>query len=125
VLIFVLWFTAAVLIGAWSQSRGRSGGVLFLASLLLSPIVGALIVLIQGTDEKFIERAAIQAGGLRKCPSCAELVKAEAIKCRFCGEALTPILAATVPSAGKFCAVCQTTRNGIDGRCERCGTALV
>jgi RNA polymerase subunit RPABC4/transcription elongation factor Spt4 len=27
---------------------------------------------------------------LKKCPACAELVKAEARKCKHCGEALTP-----------------------------------
>lgn len=27
----------------------------------------------------------------RKCPYCAELVKAEAVKCRFCGEKLDPV----------------------------------
>ncbi len=37
---------------------------------------------------KEVERQAIQLGDMKKCSTCAELVKAEAVKCRFCGEAL-------------------------------------
>ena len=28
--------------------------------------------------------------GQRQCPACAELVKAEAVKCRYCGTSLAP-----------------------------------
>ena len=45
------WIVLSILIGIWSESRGRDGGPLFIASLLLSPAVGLLIVLIQGKDD--------------------------------------------------------------------------
>lgn len=85
-------FLIAVLIGlipaVVAQRKGRSfmlwwayGGLLFIAamphSLLLKP------------DAKAIERRGL-SGGLRKCPSCAELIKAEAIVCRFCGRDVLP-----------------------------------
>lgn len=31
-------------------------------------------------------------GDTRTCPSCAEIIKAAAIKCRFCGEQVSPTL---------------------------------
>lgn len=80
----------------------------------------------------------------RKCPSCAELVKGEAIVCRFCGTKLDPITlpdkggaanaleayaARPTPQVGEPTSftVCETCRATNDARatvCFRCDAAL-
>lgn len=80
---FVLWVGLSILIGKWNTSRGNSFAIGFICSLLLSPIIGALIVLLQGENSQAKESMALQ-NGMKKCPSCAELIREEAKKCKHC-----------------------------------------
>lgn len=66
--------------------KGRSGWGFFVFSILLTPLIGLLLILVlQPTQEKLEQRQLI-SGETRKCPSCAEVIKGEAKICRFCGR---------------------------------------
>src|ERR1700691_2473718 len=96
ILIFIFWLALAAAVGAWANSKGRSGVGFFFLALLLSPLIGGIIVACLKPDEEKVARAA----GLKKCPACAEFCKPDALVCRFCkSEFPKPQAAETVPSA--------------------------
>lgn len=88
--IFIFWLVFAILVGVWAGNWGRSGFGYFLLAALLSPLLGALILLVAGKKQAVVETRAVESGELKKCPACAELVRAEARKCKHCGEEFVP-----------------------------------
>ena len=87
--LLALWVIFAALIGLWSRNKGGSFVAGFVFSLLLSPLIAGLIVALRNPNSTELESNRIARGNLKKCPSCAELVKIEATKCKHCGAELT------------------------------------
>lgn len=81
IFIVGIWLLLCFLVDKYAVTqKGRSG--FFVISFLLSPLVGFLIALLVGKNER---KAASLSGG-KICPACAETVKAAAAVCRFCGH---------------------------------------
>jgi hypothetical protein len=82
ILIWILFGIAAAMI---MSNKGRSGCGGFALGFLLGPF-GLIIALVLQKDHKELESKALTSGDMRKCPQCAELIRREARKCRFCGS---------------------------------------
>ena len=87
---FVLAILFAAITAMVSTSRGNSGTAGFFLGLLLGPF-GLLIAIFSRKNIGAIEREEISTGQMRKCPHCAELVKSEAVICRYCRSELDPM----------------------------------
>lgn len=66
--------------------KGRSFEGILVLSLVFSPLIGLIVALVMQPNVKALEGEKIATGQSKKCPFCAEVIKSEAIVCRFCGK---------------------------------------
>lgn len=87
IVMCLFWMFFCVLVGMYAHSKGRSFGGFFVLAFLLSPIIGFLAAAaVMSRDERLAQGETFN--GYKKCPFCAEAVRAEAIKCKHCGSKL-------------------------------------
>ena len=63
----------------------------------------------------------------KKCHTCAEIVRPEAVKCKYCGEKLSMLQTdiTTTVSGPLLCPICKRTFDNTWKRCFDCGAQLV
>ena len=86
--LVVLWLIFAIMVALFAKSKGHSGILYFFISVVLSPLIGFIIALVISPGVEKIEEKALSTGSMKKCPNCAELVKAEAKVCKHCSGEL-------------------------------------
>jgi hypothetical protein len=75
------------IVASTAREKGLNFGAFFLLSFLASFLVGILVVIATPKVENAAGSGTGSASsGLLKCPFCAEMVKSEALVCRFCGR---------------------------------------
>ena len=83
--LLLFWVLCGVGAAVIASNKGNSGVAWFFVGVLLGPI-GLILSLVVAGDPAVVERKKIEGGGYRRCDKCAELIRAEATKCRFCGS---------------------------------------
>jgi hypothetical protein len=81
----IIWIGLSIIAGYVGGKKGRSGIGFFLLSLILSPLIGLTWALVAKDINNEVD---FENGVLKKCLYCAELVKKEATKCKYCGGEL-------------------------------------
>ncbi len=85
-LSIAIWVLLSFVVGRWAEGRGRNGFLLFFVSLLLSPLIGALLLLALPKNSTLLrdEERLLRSGNHKRCHVCDEIVKANALKCKHC-----------------------------------------
>ena len=84
ILVLIVWLGFGWAGSAIMKKKGRSGCGGFALGFLLGPI-GLVIALLLEGDSHASERQGLAQGEMRKCPQCAEVIRRDAVRCRFCG----------------------------------------
>lgn len=89
VVLLLFWILFCVLVGSFAAHKGRSFAGFFILTVLSSPLIGFIVALCVRSRDQLVAGGE-QVEGAKKCPFCAEVVRAEAIKCKHCGSELPP-----------------------------------
>ena len=83
--LLLFWMLCGVVAAVVASNKGNSGVTWFFVGVLLGPI-GLILSLVVSGDPAVVEGKKIEGGGYQRCEKCAELIRSEATKCRFCGS---------------------------------------
>ena len=92
----IVWLIFTIPVGVIANAKNRSVISWVALSFFFSPLVGIILLCLPELPEvvsvlaETISEEELFEAESKKCPACAERVKLEAIKCRFCGEEFDP-----------------------------------
>jgi hypothetical protein len=129
VVMIVIGAIVAVITAKDASKRGMNefgwGVGVFLAMIVFLPLY---LIVRKPLLPEVIEQQQLESGNGRKCPFCAEIIKAEAHVCRFCGRELAdmgsgikaPRLVGRLQEHHSVCSLCGAEIRNTLGICVHC-----
>lgn len=86
--VLVIWIILSAALWAFASNRGRSGFMWFLLSLVISPLLAFVLLLVLRNLKE--DEGKPNPNTHVRCPDCREFVLKEAKVCKHCGCKLIP-----------------------------------
>lgn len=112
----IVWIACGFFAAAIASGKGRSFGGWFILGFLFGPIAllaSGFMPKVESEDGRINNTTAPTE---RKCPFCAEQIKAEAIVCKHCGRDVEPL-----PAPKNVCPHCGNDAGDSPSQCKYCG----
>lgn len=88
--VFVMWLLLALIVGFVAQAKGRSGFGWFLLSVVISPIISLIILLVLSVGSGSSQVTVDPPSSTTRCDECREVIRRDAKRCKHCGAERVP-----------------------------------